>query len=263
MDSLSSTVRSMLPTLILNIFDNWTSEWQEDREASDFSLVNISSSLVSGGKSGDVVTFGYSGKKDEDTPKSIAFTFELRDNEYEDSDIFVNASLSLKLCEEGYKEVDGECVPMTCRDDKYECPVCEEGEELKYNSDGSGYCEKIACEDGQKEVDGECVAKTCKEDGYNCSSGNWMADSGQEMTWYEAKEYCASQGGRLPTIEELKQAWIDDGSKTYPYKTAGFEDWHYWSSIEDSNDYAYYFNFYNGKKSWYNKFNDNSVRCVE
>jgi len=68
------------------------------------------------------------------------------------------------------KKVDGNCVAKTCQADMYHCPSCNTLEELKYNSDGSGYCELKPCAEDEKRDDAGlfCIAKTCATDQYNC-----------------------------------------------------------------------------------------------
>jgi len=46
------------------------------------------------------------------------------------------------MCSDNEKNVNGVCIEKTCKDDGYACPVCDtQNKVLKYNSDGSGYCE--------------------------------------------------------------------------------------------------------------------------
>ena len=82
----------------------------------------------------------------------------------------------------------------------------------------------------------------------------WGKTSSEEMNWEEAKKWCEKQGGRLPTITELVQAWEE--------KVEGFEDDYYWSASEVSATNAYYLHFcfglvYSGSKS-----SSGRVRCV-
>lgn len=88
------------------------------------------------------------------------------------------------------------------------------------------------------------------------SSGNWMTDEDVEMDWYEATEYCEDKGGRLPTLEELVQA--------YNNKTAGFVNSWYWSSSShvDNDNYAGGVSFDYGNAYYYGKHDSVYVRCV-
>ena len=50
----------------------------------------------------------------------------------------------INSCQNDEKVTDnGVCVPKTCEIDNYNCPICLPGEVLKYNADGSGYCEVV------------------------------------------------------------------------------------------------------------------------
>ncbi|MEA3404629.1 MAG: hypothetical protein U9R28_02695 [Pseudomonadota bacterium] len=49
-------------------------------------------------------------------------------------------------CDSDQKVLDGTCVDKTCLNDVYNCPLCQDDEELRFNEDGSGYCTAIACE---------------------------------------------------------------------------------------------------------------------
>ena len=81
------------------------------------------------------------------------------------------------------------CIDRTCKVDNYGCPVCNDGEKLEYNDDGSAYCQvaSVSCESNQETsniesilstIFGEpvsidnsldvCVNKTCKADNYGC-----------------------------------------------------------------------------------------------
>lgn len=49
-------------------------------------------------------------------------------------------------CASDQKVLDGKCVDKTCLNDVYNCPLCKDDEELRFNEDGSGYCTAITCE---------------------------------------------------------------------------------------------------------------------
>lgn len=82
----------------------------------------------------------------------------------------------------------------------------------------------------------------------------WGEEAPEEMDWYDAKEWCKEQGGRLPTRVELLQAY-EDG-------VDGFSSDFYWSSSESSSDYAWRQYFGSGYQSDNDKYYPYSVRCV-
>ena len=82
----------------------------------------------------------------------------------------------------------------------------------------------------------------------------WGKSSDKEMTWEESKKWCEAQGGRMPTIQELLEA--------YHGKVEGFVSTNYWSSSEFLASYAYYLYFGNGNVYFNLKSNSYYVRCV-
>ena len=83
----------------------------------------------------------------------------------------------------------------------------------------------------------------------------WGKTSEVEMNWQEAKDWCEKQGGRLPTIVELMEA--------YHGKIGGFKDDFYWSSSESSATGPFFLGFDGGSVSTYfAKSNAYYVRCV-
>jgi hypothetical protein len=92
--------------------------------------------------------------------------------------------------DEKYSFEEKMCVWKTCKDDKFECPTCNDTQELVYDEWGLGECEDICkneeticqtgyeaidckcvaitCQGDEKLVGNECIAKTCEDDGYNC-----------------------------------------------------------------------------------------------
>jgi len=82
----------------------------------------------------------------------------------------------------------------------------------------------------------------------------WGEEAPKEMNWYEAKEWCEEQGGRLPTRLELLQAY-EDGIE-------GFSSGFYWSSSEDSSYTAWYQDFDYGDQDSDSKSDDYRVRCL-
>ena len=82
----------------------------------------------------------------------------------------------------------------------------------------------------------------------------WGEEAPERMDWYEAKEWCEEQGGRLPTRIELLYAYEDD--------IGGFSDGHYWSSSEYSSDFVWDQDFDYGGQFDRNKGHSHRVRCL-
>ena len=83
----------------------------------------------------------------------------------------------------------------------------------------------------------------------------WGKCSETEMTWDEAKEWCKEQGGRLPTIVELMEA--------YHGKVEGFVSNFYWSSSEYSATFPFLLYFGSGSVGTFSaKSYSYYVRCV-
>lgn len=97
----------------------------------------------------------------------------------------------------------------------------------------------------------------------NCVNGLCFSeDEGLKMNWYDADKYCQSKGRRLPTIRELKNAYLADGgdNKRVPN---GFLNQFYWSSSKLDTNSAYYFNFNAGSdSSWGSMHQNYYVRCI-
>jgi len=83
----------------------------------------------------------------------------------------------------------------------------------------------------------------------------WGETCEKTLTWEAAKKWCEEQGGRLPTIVELLQAYED--------KIEGFAADNYWSSVENYAAFAYNVNFSGGSVANFNKTCANRVRCVQ
>ncbi len=83
----------------------------------------------------------------------------------------------------------------------------------------------------------------------------WGKTANRRMTWEEAKNWCEEQGGRLPTIVELMEA--------YHGGIEGFEEDFYWSSSEVSSSFAYGLGFDDGDVySIGSRGGSGRVRCV-
>jgi hypothetical protein len=118
-------------------------------------------------------------------------------------------------------------------------------------------------------------------------TSKWITPTKEEVTWKKAKELCSVNGGRLPTIEELKKVVMDCGgtittfsdknwesltnknkaNKLYQacYKAKGFDYNYYWSSstfngFEDVVRIVHFNMGYVGGED--NKDDSTYVRCV-
>ena len=82
----------------------------------------------------------------------------------------------------------------------------------------------------------------------------WGETSKEQMTWEAAKEWCEKNGGRLPTLIELQQAYAD--------KVDGFVAGDYWSATQYTGTDAYYVDFSICAPYYDYKTNAYYVRCV-
>lgn len=84
----------------------------------------------------------------------------------------------------------------------------------------------------------------------------------ETMDWDQAPNYCKKNGGRLPTVVELKEMYKNECSGD-KYEAGRCKRW-YWSSEEyvPTTTYAMLVGFNNGSVSPVNKTNYNYVRCV-
>ena len=153
-------------------------------------------------------------------------------------------------------------------------------------------CTKTSdCEDDLKCIDLVCVNE---KNFPNEHDGLYWSDaSNDNMTWYNAIEYCENIGGRLPTISELRtliqncpdtvtggicgvtdeclsheNCWNDpcDGceyDESGKYSVFGDTYW-FWSSSEPSDitDVAWGAHFDDGDVRKYSKISSHYVRCV-
>lgn len=80
-------------------------------------------------------------------------------------------------------------------------------------------------------------------------------DSGSDINWYDAQEYCKRYRGgghrdwRMPTQGELAELYASGAH----YDKIGITGW-VWASDMRSSQEAYYFNFSDGRQSWNNQF---------
>ena len=79
-----------------------------------------------------------------------------------------------------------------------------------------------------------------------------------------AASVCANHGDGnwyLPAIDQLETLY-SNRNNINSVADENFTATGYWSSAENSSNYAYSVNFYNGNTSYYNKHNTVYVRCV-
>jgi len=82
----------------------------------------------------------------------------------------------------------------------------------------------------------------------------WGETSKEQMTWEVAKEWCEKNGGRLPTLIELQQAYAD--------KVDGFVVAGYWSATRVDSTGAYSVNFSDCATNYNSEAIAYYVRCV-
>ncbi|MCK4378978.1 MAG: hypothetical protein KAW01_06515, partial [Deltaproteobacteria bacterium] len=118
---------------------------------------------------------------------------------------------------------------------------------------------------GNPEICGDGIDQDCDGEDKPCSnpeSTRWMIDEDISMTWYEAQQYCAQKGGRLPSSEEHVTAWKDGGMQKHPNHTPGFQNWLYWDNGISNNfagTFLYNYGMHSGKDPNLKAY----VRCVE
>lgn len=106
-------------------------------------------------------------------------------------------------------------------------------------------------------------------------STKWMDTATETMNWDDATQYCSDNGGRLPTIEELREEMTKCGGDTTNadvinnavyqscYNNNGFTN-KYWSSTtyENRNDVAFFGSFPYSYAFVKDKLSTFSVRCI-
>jgi len=108
-------------------------------------------------------------------------------------------------------------------------------------------------------------------------NSKWFSPTVKEVIWKKAKEICKENGGRVPTIDELKKVFSDCGGARYQErnknnsdyqsccKNKGFlTDGFYWSSTttEDDEGSAWGMDFSDGYVRDFGKRYLYYVRCV-
>lgn len=96
------------------------------------------------------------------------------------------------------------------------------------------------------------------------NSSGVPVDTDVTMPWATANTACATAGGRLPTMEELRALSQASFNTSGSYTPPGFVASSYWSSTTHPADstVAYYVYMVSGLISNSNKTNDYYVRCV-
>lgn len=88
-------------------------------------------------------------------------------------------------------------------------------------------------------------------------AGTWSEYQGK-MKWEAAKAKCASNGMRLPSIEDFKAAYATKA--TEPWKNDA--SFYYWSSTPSGSENAYFFDIGNGSKGDNHRNQGYDVRCI-
>jgi len=101
-----------------------------------------------------------------------------------------------------------------------------------------------------------CDRPQCGQDGGQ-DGDNLVADNTINFTGYNARDYCKSIGGRLPTIDELACMYTNRASFGNNFG-AGY----YWSATEKSATDAWYVYFNDGNQNNNSKVYAYYVRCV-
>ena len=139
----------------------------------------------------------------------------------------------------------------------------------------------VGCSDEKK------VVEKKKEPIVDINS-KWFTLTSNELTWKKAKQFCESNGGRLPTISELKEVIkdcegvvvnYDDNdwdnltntniaNQFYQscYKRKGFSsNTYYWSStfVNDFRGYVWFVFFKDGDVNARDKDYNNYFRCIK
>lgn len=87
-------------------------------------------------------------------------------------------------------------------------------------------------------------------------------ESEERLNFNKAQQFCQAEGGRCPTIDELTGIFLNKDKINASLEAAGLpklkESW-YWSSTENSSDYAWYLWLDDGNRNYTNKYYDDSL----
>lgn len=90
-------------------------------------------------------------------------------------------------------------------------------------------------------------------------------ESEERLNFDAAQQFCQSNGGRFPTIDELTGIYLNKDKINAALSAANLpelkESW-YWSSTEFNSDYAWKLYMTYGTRYGYNKYNLDYVRPV-
>lgn len=85
-------------------------------------------------------------------------------------------------------------------------------------------------------------------------------ESEKRLNFDAAQQFCQSNGGRCPTIDELTGIYLNKDKINAALSAANLpelkESW-YWSSTEYNNDYAWRLRMSDGTRDWSYKFDFN------
>ena len=112
-----------------------------------------------------------------------------------------------------------------------------------------------------------------KKEANTIETSKYFFPTVKEFTWEKAKEICSDNGGRLPTIDELKKVLTDcEGGCTslansigqYCYQKKGFASYSCWSSTtyENHTNLAWYVSFRHSNTDYNFKSYINGVCCL-
>jgi len=158
----------------------------------------------------------------------------------------------------------------------------EEALEIKSKENNSAVTPTPIADDGNKEV---VYGKWFKPSKNVCNNNggdynNWAIDSTVKDCMADresGKTICNISGGKLPSIDILKQVITDCGgtlndikgnqeNSSYQvcYKKNGFiSNYSFWSSSDTTDGYALYIDFYNGTDGFFDKSAKNIIQCLK
>lgn len=78
-------------------------------------------------------------------------------------------------------------------------------------------------------------------------------ESEERINFNEAQQFCQAEGGRCPTIDELTGIFLNKDKINASLEAAGLpklKESYYWSSTEDSSNYAWKLRMSVGSRGW-------------